>query len=66
MNYRFKKEKEILSYIKHMFYFESYIPKCWIKSIESLPTLLKPHWIQNLDSRYILDLKGTLIVVICK
>lgn len=64
MNYHFKKEKEILSYVKQMFYFESYRPKCHIKSIESLPALLKPHRIQNLNSQYILDLKGTLIVVI--
>lgn len=64
MNYRFKMEKEILSYVKQLFYFESYRPKCYIKSIETLPTLLKPHWIQNLDLQDISDLKKTLIVVI--
>jgi hypothetical protein len=57
-----KRKKEILSYIKQMFYFESYRPKC-IKSIESLPTLLKPIGSKTLIHNN-LDLKGTLIEVI--
>ena len=63
MNYRFKKEKEILSYVKQMFYFESYRPKCILNQLNPCLPYSNPIGSKTLIHKN-LDLRGTLIEVI--